>query len=205
MTKEIFIDLVFQKIYAGRPTADFSVLKSDIEAYLPAACNYALMHGYYDQQSAEHNRDIPTTFYHYYGDLPLEADTRKYPFFLLPKKIVAMPSNRGLRKVMDMQDRVYAPIGDTQMSNVDYWCKIMSDEVYYRIEQNKVFIYNKPAGLDKFAILALIEVSDLADTDELYITAGLEKEAIDICFEFVTGIRQLQADAENDGNDINRR
>lgn len=206
MTKAIFIETVFNRVYGGRPTSDFSVHKADIEAFLPACCNYALMKGYWTQQSEEKNRDIPTTFYYTYRSLAVvKEESRKYPHFVLPVKILAMPSNRGLRKVMDHNDRVYAPLPETGMTDVEYWLNIFSGESFYRIEGNKVYLYNKPSFIDKMAILALVETEHIGDDDELPLPAGTEIDALNMCYEFVTGIRQMPADGKLDGNDINRQ
>lgn len=205
MQKNIFIELVYNEAHANRPSTDFVVLKSDINAYLPAAVNFALTKGFYTQKNQEGNGDIPTTFYSYFNDLEvLEDSTRKNrKYFVLPKPVVALPSNRGVRAVTDNCDNYYTELNDRDLPSIKHWLKTLPDERFYNIQDKNVYLYNPSTGTRKMNLIAIVEASEIEDTDTLSIPAGLEVEAIQICAELVLGVRQLNVDRKNDGRSIN--
>ena len=205
MRKSIFIENVYNRIYGGRPSTDFSVLKVDIEAYLPAVVNYALTKGFYTQKNQEQNGDIPTSFYHTFTGLAIsrDADRKNRQYFDMPATVVAMPSNRGLRAIFDNCENRYTPLSDNQLSNIDYWINILKSEKFYNLDEKKVYLFNAPKIAKTMKLTMIISADELGDDDELSIPAGLEAEAMDMCFEFVTGIRKLPVDRKIDGRDLN--
>lgn len=205
MKKSIFKELVFQAAHANRPSTDFVVLRSDIDAYIPAVVNFALTKVFYTQKNSEGNGDIPTQFYQYYNNLPIltDSDRNNKPYFLMPALIVALPSDRSLRSVLDNCDNPYTSIKDQQMSNLKYWLNIFCNEHFYRKEGKKVYLYNKPALTETMNIIAIVEASELNDEDEIQLPAGTEKDAIDMCVDFVLGIKQLPVDRKTDDRSIN--
>jgi hypothetical protein len=204
MKKSIFVELIFLKIYGGRPSTDFSVLKPDIEAYLPAAVNYALTKSFYIQKNTERNGDIPTDFYHTFTNLPILKDStrnnRKY--VNMPATLVSMPGNNGIRMVMDNCETVYTPLGDAQLANIDYWLNIMTSEKFYNLSGKKLYIFNSGI-VEKLKLTMIVTPAELSDDEELPIPAGLENEAIDMAYEFVTGIRSTPVDRKIDTRDLN--
>lgn len=205
MKKNVFVELVYIEAHAGRPSTDFVVLRSDIEAYLPAAVNFALTKGFYTQKNQEGNGDIPTQFYQYFGQLALSVDNdrKKRSYFLMPKTLIALPSNRALRSVMDNCENIYTEIKDQQLSNIAYWENALPNERFYKWEGKRVYLYNKPALTEVMNITAIVESSELSAEDELAIPAGLEAEAIQVCSELVLGVRKLPVDRKTDGRNIN--
>lgn len=205
MKKAVFVESVYNRIYGGRPSTDFSVLKVDIEAYLPAVVNFALTKGFYTQKNQEGNGDIPTSFYHTFKNLPIlrDADRKNRQYFVLPATVVAMPSNRGLRAIFDNCENRYTPLSDNQLSNIDYWTGILKDQKFYNLDEKRIYLFNAPSIAKTMKTTMIISADELADDDELSIPAGLEAEAMEMCFEFVTGIRKMPVDRKIDARDLN--
>lgn len=205
MQKDIFIELVYQAAHANRPSTDFVVLRADIEAYIPAVVNFALTKGFYTQKNQEGNGDIPTQFYAKYTDIPVSQETtgKMNYYFEMPALLVALPSDRGLRMITDNCGNLYTPIKDIQLSNIDYWLKVLPCEKFYSKSGNNVTLYNKPSGVVKMNLTGVVESSELKDTDQLPLPAGEEKDAIDMCMDFVLGVRQLPVDRKVDGRNLN--
>lgn len=205
MLKITFIESVYNRIYGGRPSADFSILKADIEAYLPAVVNFAMTKGFYTQKNQEGNGDIPTSFYHTYTELPLLTDPKRNnrQYFLLPATLVSMPSNRGLRAVFDNCEKRYTPLNDNQLGNISYWTNIFKGQGFYNLDEKKVYVFNSSPLAETIRVTMIITAIELGDEDELSIPAGLEGEALEMCFEFVTGIKKMPVDRKNDARDLN--
>lgn len=205
MTKEALIEPVFIRINGGVLTPESSVMRVDIEAYIPAVVNFFLTKGYFIQQKEEQNRDIPTSFYTHFNNIPVLKDsTRKdRPYIEIPGTLIPLPSNRALRMILDNMDTPYTPLNDNHLSNLDYWLNILQDERFYRLEGRKIFLYNKPKPVEKMNVVMIVTVEELAMDAELPIPAGSEADAITMLYEFATGIRTIPADKKADAQDIN--
>lgn len=205
MTKGVFIELVYQMVNGGRPTTDSSIMRVDIEAYLPACVNYALTKGYFLQVQTEGNRELPTMFFTHFRNLEIRKETfgKNRRYIDLPASLIALPSNRALRMVTDNCDNVYIPLKENHLSNLDYWLNILSDERFYRPIEKKVYLYNEPGIAESANVVMIVSVHDLADTAELPIPAGQEEEALTMCYRFVTGQLNIPTDKINDSRSIN--
>lgn len=205
MKKETLIDQAHIRANGGVLTPDSVIMKVDVESYLPAVVNWFLTKGYYIQSKEEEARDIPTSFYTYFNDLPVIKDsTRKdRPYIDMPGVLIPLPSNRALRSVMDNCDNPYAPLNDAHLSNLDYWLNILSSEKFYRLEGRKIWLYNKPKPVEKMNVIMIVTTEELAMDAELPIPAGMESDAITMLYELSTGIRKIDADLKNDGRDLN--
>lgn len=205
MKKGIFVESVLLRIAGGRLTTDLAVKRVDIEAYLPACVNYALTKGYFTQQEAEQNRDIPTQFYTNFPGLEIKTNTtkRNRQYIDLPATLVGLPSNRALRSVMDNCEHTYTPIPESMMASINYWLDILPDESFYRLVGKVIWLYNVPELVETLDVDMIVGVEDLDEEAELAIPAGEEDNALNMCVEFVTGQRTITVDTKVDGNDIN--
>lgn len=204
MKKMIFVESVFNRIYGGRPSTDFSVLKVDIIAFLPAVVNFALTKGFYTQKNQEGNGDLPTQFYHTYRDIPILRDTDKKQtqYFTPPVDMVALPSDRGLRRVMDNCGNIYIPVPDQLMPNMDYWLKVFCGEKYFNQDGKKIKLYNTSPLAKTMSMTGITSADQIDDDDELAIPAGQEQEALDMCYDLAMGIRKVPTDTKIDTQDI---
>ena len=204
MKKGIFVESVYNMIYGGRPSTDFSVLKVDIIAYLPAVVNFALTKGFYTQKNTENNGDLPTQFYHTFTAIPVakDADRKGRLYFEPPVDMVSLPSDRGLRRVMDNCENIYIPIPDSLLPNFDYWLKIFKGERYFNQDGKRIYLFNTSPLTKTAKMTGIVSADQIGDDEELSIPAGLETEALQMCYDLTMGIRKVESDTKIDTQDI---
>lgn len=205
MKKSIFRETVLLKITGGQLNDDSSVKRRDINAYMAAAVNYAMTAGYNININVEGNRDFSSVFYGYFPDQTVLVDTTRHnwKYITLPKATIPLPKNQGIRSIEDGCGYNLKPVSDNSFRTINHWIKIFTGDKYFRLEGNKIYLWNLPLPTKKVNLSMIVDVDDLSDDDELPIPAGLEGKAIDICVEFFTGQRQMPADRKNDQRDIN--
>lgn len=205
MTKGVFKELVFLKINGGQLADDSAVKRRDINAYLPAAVNYAMMAGYGINIQMEGNRDFSSCFYGFFSGNTLLTDTDRHnwKYIVLPKATVPLPRNQGIRTVENGCGYTLKPLSDNAFRTIGSHSSIFTGDSYFRLEGNKIYLFNLPPVTSTIDLSMIVDSAALADTDTLPIPAGLETKAIDICYEFMIGERQLPADKKSDQRDIN--
>lgn len=205
MQKGVFRELVLLRINGGKLTDESAVQRRDIDAYLPAAINYVVTQGLFSNIKSEGDRELPNAFYAYYDALPIIIDSARYkkPYFELPKKPVPLVKNQGIRMVLDDCGNRYYPLSDTDYGNADYYSELFPNQRFYRQVGMRMYLWNAPVLAEQLNCELVVSAEDLLDTDELPIQAGLEQQAIDICVQFMTGQRSVEADLKNDKKDLN--
>lgn len=205
MQKGVFVDLVLIRANGGILNDEAAIKRADVQAYLPAAINYVLTAQYWTNIKGEGNRDFSGTFYGYYPNITLLTDATKNnrKYFVLPKGVVPMVANQGIRSVTDGCEKTYKPIPDGSASSINYYTKIFKNTGFYRLEGKNVYLYGINPLQTKINVTLIVRAEDLADTDELPIPAGLEDTALEMALAFVTGQRQIPADTINNKKDIN--
>lgn len=205
MTKGVFCDLVLIRANGGILNDESAIKRADIFAYLPAAINYVLTAQYWTNIKGEGNRDFSGTFYGYFNNLPLLTDTNKNDrkYFVLPKGVVPMVANQGIRSVTNGCEKTLKPIPDGSLPTINYYTKIFKNTGFYRLEGKNVYLYGTNPLMTTINVTLIVRAEDLDDTDELPIPAGLEDTALEMAIAFVTGQRQIPADTINNKKDIN--
>lgn len=205
MKKSTFVELAVLQANGGVLNDESNVKRKDILAYLPAAINYVMVTNYRQALSETGIRDFSGTFHGYFYDLPLLTDANKgdRKYFTLPKGIVPFTHNQGIRSVTNGCEGTFKPIPDGSYSTISYYTKIFTNTGFYRLEGNRVYLYNQPKLMETISCTLIVRAEDLEDTDELPIPAGLEHLAIDMAVAFATGQRQVPTDTKNDKKDIN--
>lgn len=202
MTKGVFVDLVLLRINGGLMPVDAVTQRVDIEAYLPAAVNWAREKSYNINLQMDGDRDIPSLFYGEFDDLPILRD-KKIPYITYPKGTIAMHANQGIRSVTDNCCGFYTPLSDSDMSTICYYQDKMPDSKFYRPKQNSIELYGVNPNAETVNMQMIVKTEDLDDDDELPIDAGYEVDAMNVCYQFMTGERQTPADKKSDNSDIN--
>lgn len=204
MTKSVFRELVFLEVNGGQLNDSASANRRLINAYLPCAINWVMINDYRINLRQEPTRDIASLFYGYFPDLPVLVDAARHnwKYVAYPKKIVPMPRNQGIRGIEDGTGYQLKPLSDNGFRTIGHFGKIFDDR-YYRPEQKGIYLFNLPSPVTAVSGVFIVDVNDLLDTDELPIPAGQETEAIKICIEFATGVRQTPADRKTDQRDTN--
>jgi hypothetical protein len=206
MKKGEFIESILLRISGGELNDELPVQREDIEFYLPAAVNYALTAEYNTNLAETGTREFTSLFYGYFYSLPLLEDSnrnnRKY--FVLPKAVVPLRQNQGIRAVYDGCEHTYLPIPESSLPVMDHYCKMFPGTKFYRPEGNKVYVWNEPKIAKQIAgVTLLTDAADLGMEDQLPIPAGMEIPALDVCFGLVTGQREGAADLKNNKRPIN--
>lgn len=205
MTRGRFIELAVLQANGGVLNDESNVKRKDILAFMPAAINYAMVTGYRQALNESGIRDFSGNFYGYFSDLPLLTDATKgdRKYFVLPKGIAPFAHNQAIRSVTNGCEGTFKPIPDGSYPTINYYTKIFTNTGFYKLEKDRVYLYNEPKLMDTISCTLIVRSEDLADTDELPIPAGLEYMAIDMAVAFATGQKQVPADTKNDKKDIN--
>lgn len=202
MTLGIFVETILLRINGGVLPVDSAVQRVDIQAYVPAAVNYAREKSYNINLQLEGNRDIPSTFYGQFDDLPILRD-KKQPYIAYPKGTVSMRGNQGIRFITDNCCGSYSPLSDNDMSLICYYGDKMIDMKFYRPKQANIELFGASPLAETINMEMIVRVEDLDDDDELPIDAGFEADALNICWELISGQREIPADKRSDNSDIN--
>lgn len=204
MTKEIFRENVFLRVNGGVLTEQSSIDRRDIDAYAPAAINEAMLGGYALEVRGEGDRDFSSLFYGYFPDQPILIDANRHNWkYIVDTAGVALPLNQDIRSIEDNLGNTYKPLPDNAMKTLNYYLPQMEGIGFYRREGGKIYIFNAPPLVKTINKSRIVNYESLADTDILPIPAGLEKAAINTCYEWIAGIRQAPADRVNDTRDLN--
>lgn len=205
MKKGVFRETIFLRINGGQLNDSSSVQRRDIDAYMPVAINYAMMAGYGNTIKEEEIRDFSSLFYGYFPDLPILTDSTRqnWKYITLPKGTVALPKNQGIRSIEDDCGINFKPVSDNSFRTINHWIKIFVGEKYFRLEKDKIYLWNIGKLTKVVNLSMIVRVDDLTDDDELPIEAGLEGKAIDICVDYFLNQRHEPADRKNDQRDLN--
>lgn len=194
MTKSLFVENVILALGGYVLTDEMNVQRWDIEAFLPAAVNYALTSGRNTSLSQEGNRDLPSMFYGTFTDLVIDK-TGSVDFVTLPKGYVPLYGNEGVRSVFDNCGNYYAPLMDADRRTIKaYKNKLIDQGFYYPIGKTKVEVYTTNPLVEKLSGEYIVRVQDLADDDELPLPADTEMQAIQLVAQWFTQPSSRPAD-----------
>jgi hypothetical protein len=98
---------------------------------------------------------------------------------------------------------MFKPLSDNAFRTIAHSVKLFTGASYFRLEGNKIYLFGSNPIIETINLSMIVDTDDLLDTDLLPIPAGLEKLAMDTCYEFMTGERQMPADRKSDQRDIN--
>jgi len=202
MTVAAFCELVLLRVTGGQPSTDNSVMLVDIKAMLPAAANYAMDKTYNLNLQSEGDRDIQGAFYAQYDDVPILRDA-KIPYIELVTGVVPLKVGAGIRFVYDDCGGQYAPLADADMNTIKYYGNQLTDMKWYRQIGRKLELWGVNPIADKLNYQSIKRIEDLADSDELPLQAGAEKDVLDILVDWFTGQRKMPYDNLINTKDIN--
>lgn len=204
-TKARFVEQVLLKVGGGILTDEMAIQRVDIKSYLPAAINYVQFGSYNINLKTEGTRDINSLFYAYFPDIAIQVDSTRHNWTYIPypKAFVALPHNQGVRQIEDGDGNTYKPLSDNGFRTIKHSAELFTGASYYRPEKIGIYLFSQNKLVETVSLSGIVDVDDLADTDILPIPAGFEKQAIDVCYEFFVGERELPADRKNDKTDVN--
>lgn len=203
MLQGVFIDLCLLRVNGGILTDDGAVQRADIRAYLPIALNFATTKFYYSNKTQELSRDFPSWFYTEYDGLIIDR-TGSVPKITLPKIALQMPSNQGIRRIMDDCGNTFTPIQDGEASMINYYASSMPNlRMYLPIGLQTIFLYNVTKLAQHVNALIIIDPTQFDDATNLPISAGLEQDVLDLMVAHFTAQRQQPGDVIADTKDLN--
>jgi len=201
MTKNVFVENVILALGGYVLTNEMNVQRVDIEAFLPAAVNYALTAGRNTALSQEGNRDLPSMFYGTFTDLVIDK-TGGVNFVTLPKGYVPLYGNEGVRSVFDNCGNYYAPLMDSDRRLIkSYKDKLLDQGFYYPIGQKKLEVYISNPLVEKLNGEYIVRVQDLDAEDELPLVGDTEVMAIQLVAQWFTNPSSRPADLINNKSD----
>lgn len=202
MVKGFFIDSVHQMVTGGVVNDSNSVWREDIAALLPAAVNMAVVGGLWDQSNQEHDRDIPSSFIGTFENLTVDT-TGNHPKFTLPKTIIPLSSDRGIRLVTTVKgDNVYTKMNDNMYASWNYYKNIFFER-FYKLEGTDILLFNKPALETGVTLKMIVSTEDYTDDQHLPVPAGKEMMVIDELYKRFIAQRYGPADRIEDQKDVN--
>src|SRR5690606_26477545 len=182
MRYDVFIDLLYQQINGGRASTDASVTKAQLRAFLPSAVNYALTGDYWANMRMEGDREVPAAFITELEARQVAKDDRGRDFLPLPEVLSNIGGNGGIRFVQDGAGHNYSP--RPQGTSPGYWDCVLTTLREFQHTGKKIFIYNRPALVEKFHIGVILDSSMLKGDDELPIPSDQMPTVIDIMTAF---------------------
>lgn len=201
MTKGNFVESIILRVGGGVLVDEMAIQRVDVEAYLPAAVNYALTAGRNIAISQEGNRDLPSMFYGTFTDLSIDR-TGNVAFVTIPKGYVPLYGNEGVRSVFDNCGNYYSPLMDADRRTIkSYKDKLIDQGFYYPIGKNKLEVYPSNDFVISLNGEYIVRAEDLDDDDELPLPAGMETVALDLCVQWFTDQRSVPADLINNKSD----
>lgn len=192
------VETVYTSVAGGRPNTDFSVLRVDIRALLPAAINWAITQDYWANLANEGDREVPNFIITVFEDLKIETDSRCRKYVTFDKQLVNVGGNGGIRFVNDLYGNAYVPRSVGGSNN--YWDKILKNKEYTLLSK-KLMLYNVPELVEKVDVGVILDVSALKDDDQAPIPAGSEPQVIDMLTQFFNNQRMGPKDYVINGVD----
>lgn len=185
MTRGQYIDSVHQMVNGGDINDSNEVWREDIAVLLPAAMNFALVGGMFDQGNQENDRDIPGTFIYPVLNIDLIIQPNLV-YFTVPKNIVPLASDRGIRMITSPGgDHLYEKMNDNLYAQWHYYKNIMVGQRFHRVVGTQINLYNKPALETTANAYLIVSAEQYNDTDELPVPAGKEFVVIQQLFTLV--------------------
>lgn len=180
MTKEFFIEQVFIAVSGGKLSADNNIRREDIEAYLPAAVNAAILQDFYERrnQAREDKQDFFTSREDVGSEMfqTFTVPVEMGGYSILPSKLMAIPFGRGF-------DVVYQDINNpfVRVKSPAEIAGLPSGDVVWFWQEGQRIVFK---GLEctgcNVTVRMVPSVGDLNATDELPIPLGKEAMALDI-------------------------
>ena len=205
MTKAELIGQVLLKVTGGILTEDNSVLYEDVQALLVPAMNHVVMEQYYlDKQDEEGERIINPLLLTPYTISTISDDTeRNQKYITLPQRPVTLPRARAVPFVGSTRGKQFMPLELGAEALVDHYAGINAAVTLYQHEGSKVYFWNLPAGTNAIRVKMLVNVADLADTDEIVLPSGGDLKVIQILVEYFTGQREVPEDVKVNFKNVN--
>lgn len=207
-TKGELVEQIYLRVSGGKLSDDVHIQRVDIEPYLAAAINYAMVKEIRIRKreaimNGEWDSDLDPDFLGtYYPEIQTD-DQRGLRYAELPVKIQSLPGNLGLQEVFPLYGEVnFVKIkGQFEVTGLN---RVLKCPIYWfetvGISQ-RVYFKNLSRAVTKVAVRAVASIQDLEDEDVVPVPPGMEVEIIDICVGFFTGQRQMPSDMIANNND----
>jgi hypothetical protein len=202
MTKEEIKGQVLLKVSGGEPSSDVSVWIDDIDTLIAPAVNFVQLKQYYADKQDEGERLIQPFMLQVYENVAIQKNTDRNQFYItLPKSPQSLPNGRALNYLGTMKGERFIPLAQGTDGLQKEYAKYKTCITSYQPEGLKCFLWNVPALLDKVLIKMLVNVKDIADTDEIILPSGGELEVINLIYEWLSGQRATPKDIVIDQKD----
>lgn len=203
MTKSYYVDSAHLIVCGGEITDESAVWRDDIEALLPAAVNYGIQAGVWDQFKMEGDYDVPGSFVGNFPNIAVDKTDPDFPTLTLPKTMLPLSSDRGLRYLTSPKGHSYERMNDNLWCNWYYYKNLMKDQRFFRLHGKVVTLINMPKIENNATIGMIVSTEDYLDTDHLPVPVGQELTVINQLVALFKEQRSEPQDKVEDKTDIN--
>lgn len=205
MIRGHYIDNALKMVLGSEETDDSAVWRDDIESLLPAAVNYALNAGMWEQLKLEKDFDIPGSFIGTFEGIAIDFTDPDAPVFTIPgTNLITLSSDRALRMVYTQKGGVYNRMSDNFYSMWNsYYKNVLVGQRFFYLNGMSARLYNVGALETTVCCKKIVSTEDYGDMDELPIPAGQELVVITQLVKLFREQRMTPADPYQDGTDIN--
>lgn len=205
MTKGELKGLVYLRINGGFPNTDNSVWLDDIDSLLAPAVNYVVTGQYYnDRKNEDGDKSVQQNMLQVFTNVAVAQDTtRQRPYSTLPAKIITLPKSRALVWVGNNIGKGYIPLMQGDEALEEYYTCFKKGVTSYQLEGSRVYYWNLPVMVTGVTMKILVNIGDLADSDDIVLPSGGELQVVQILYEWFSGQREMPKDYINNTKDLN--
>jgi hypothetical protein len=188
----VIVELVYQKILAGRLGLERDVKRVDIRAYLPAAINTTIRENYFTNLSVKDMLNIssllPDQFISTYEDVEVKRNVnRNLKYIDFPAKPISLLESMGVNGILPMQgDDVEFYYTNNRMKLRGY-DDIIGRTTFYWIEGYKAYFKNLSPVVTSVLVMMISSFTDLSDEDEVPVPLGFEEKVIANTYNWFAG------------------
>lgn len=208
MLKGEYIELTVTKVQGGLVDTDKKVYRADVESYLPAALKALILKKYYADKNENRadgilERSLPIDFITTVPDVEvLKDEIQDRPYIELPFDRISFGTHDGVELVGAKGGCIFTKIRREECRNLEFDQQYMPDEIFYWVEDNRVYLTNIPKSVEKILVRMIKCPSNVEYDEELQVPAGYEAELLEMLFNYFVVQRQLPKDYINDTIDV---
>lgn len=187
LSKGEIIGRVILRVTGGLPSPDNPVRWGELETDLVMAVNYVMTGQYWAENKSEGGHNINPLLYTVFENIPVLQDspTQRY-YFNLVKPLITLPKGRAL-EVMTLSGKVCFPLTQGDESLEEYYGKLKKSMSYQIEGQTRVWLYNKPALVNKVRTKQWVHIGDMADTDLIILPSDGDAKVVDLMCQWALG------------------
>lgn len=182
------VDLVLLNVNGGRFSGESSVIRVDVESYVPAACHAVIRKSIFEARQLARAESEPVSIdggYYQTYILPVKEDTdRKVQYVALPGVLQSLPAKHSIDSVSPEGN----PSGQFYVIQGPAFITDSADGLFTQCwhevhgEESRIYIYGGKS-LCNVVVRVAMSISSMLGDSHLPLPIGLEYEVIVACVE----------------------